>query len=134
MIMPSERQQPEHMTVIYYSPRLPVSPFAWGQRTIPGPEYLSSLRLLQDVQHGSCSLSEQQMPVTSRQPPATILSASCYTSIYVLRIKRQEKTNRGRLNKLSLCSVNHCFREAHQARQKRITIPRQRNQMKTTPR
>lgn len=88
--------------------------------------------------YGSSSLCEQ-MPVTSRQLLATILSATFYTFIYVLKIiiiikkkplDKQEKPNLGISTRFSLCSVNHSIREAHQPCQK--TCPKQRNQLKTT--
>lgn len=41
--------------------------------------------------YSSCSLCEQ-MPVTSRQLPATILSATFYTFIYVLKKKQNQKS------------------------------------------
>lgn len=60
------------------------------------------------------------------QQPATLPFTS-------LKTKRQEKPNLHRSNKTFLM-FNQSFREVHQARQERITIPRQRNQMKATPR
>lgn len=47
---------------------------------------------------------------------------------------KQEKPNWGRSTRFSLCSVKHSFREAYQPRQKRVTFPKQRNQMKATAR
>lgn len=63
--------------------------------------------------YGSSSLCEQ-MPVTSRQLLATILSATFYTFIYVLKIiiiilkkplDKQEKPNLGISTRFSLCSI-----------------------------
>lgn len=137
IIPPSERQQLDHTMVITVTPVPPSAP-------LPGDEgqfqYQSGWACC--ACYSSCSLCEQ-MPVTSRQLPATILSATFYTFIYVLKKKnktknpnknlnKQEKPNLGRSTRSSLCSVNHSFREAHQSRQKRVTFPKQRNQLKTT--